>query len=92
MFCSVDHMMTKCSYHILPAGIAMVCSVDHMMPKELDGNLLQVLSGFHPHRIHYCISSKKLLPDKRMFETFTTYTNGMCRILKHKETFSMMLV
>jgi len=39
------------------------------MPKQY---LLQVLAGFHPHQIHYCISSKKLLPD-RMFETFTTY-------------------
>lgn len=55
----------------------MFCSVDHMMPKELDGYLLQVLAGFHPHVIHYCISKKKkkiLLPDRSMFETFTPYT------------------
>jgi len=64
-----------------------------MMPKELDGYLLQVLAGFHPHPINYCISSgKKLLPDRRMFETFTTYTNGMCCILIHKVIFSMILV
>ena len=52
----------------------MFCCVDHMMPKELDGYLLQVLAGFHQHLTHHCISSKKLLPDRSMFETFTTYT------------------
>ena len=60
--------------HILSGWIAVFCCVDHMMPKELDGYLLQVLAGFHQHLTHHCISSKKLLPDRSMFETFTTYT------------------